>query len=196
MGCDWGFNYSSKHSTEQIRKKQLFTVLQLHGHTDFLNNFLEGKWDLNRGDNETWPNNIVNLLELVTSVRGSSMLKTTWRTNCFNCNSSNGNGGSNGPRPPLLNPHTPQLNKVLITPHSFLSKCLPNHKRVTGLEAGLASTTAGAWCTGKHGGPEALIKTAMTPLRHTHVHSLYIYIYIFFFSPLSLFLSLFHTSQV
>lgn len=39
-------------------------------------------------------------------------------------------------------------------------------------EAELASTTAGARCTGKHGGPEALIKTAMTPPRRTHVHTL------------------------
>lgn len=69
-------------------------------------------------------------------------------------------------------PHTTQPNKVLITPHSFLSKCLPNHKRVTGLGGWLASTTAGAWCTGKHSGPEALIKTAMTPLRCTHVCTL------------------------
>lgn len=73
--------------------------------------------------------------------------------------------------PPNTHTHTPQLNKVLITPHSFLSKCLPNHKRVTGLRAWPASTTAGAWCTGKHGGPEALIKMAMTPLRRTHIHA-------------------------
>lgn len=73
--------------------------------------------------------------------------------------------------PPPKHTHTPQLNKVLITPHSFLSKCLPNHKRVTGLRAWPASTTAGAWCTGKHGGPEALIKMAMTPLRRAHIHA-------------------------
>lgn len=72
--------------------------------------------------------------------------------------------------PPKHTP-TPQLNKVLITPHSFLSKCLPNHKRVTGLRAWTALTTAGAWCAGKHGGPEALIKMAMTPLRRAHIHA-------------------------
>lgn len=93
------------------------------------------------------PNTTVTWLEFVISLSASSMLKTTW---WFNSNSS-------GSSPYLMNPpqHTPQLNKVLITPHSFLSKCLPNHKRVTGLRAWPASTTAGAWCTGKHGGPEA-----------------------------------------
>lgn len=35
--------------------------------------------------------------------------------------------------------------------------------------AGLGRSRAG--CTGKHGGPEALIKMAMTPLRRTHTHA-------------------------
>lgn len=53
-------------------------------------------------------------------------------------------------------PHTPAEQSPYHS-HSFLSKCLPNHKTVTGLRAWLASTAAGTWCTGKHGGPEALI---------------------------------------
>lgn len=59
-----------------------------------------------------------------------------------------------------------------------LSKCLPNHKRVTGPRAPLASTTAGARCEpageparGGIVGPAVLIKMAMTPQGHTHEHT-------------------------
>lgn len=69
-------------------------------------------------------------------------------------------------------PHTPHCTKSL----SLLTLSYQNVCQITresqGWEAELASTTAGARCTGKHGGPEALIKTAMTPPRRTHVHTL------------------------
>lgn len=93
---------------------------------------------------------------------------------CISTNSSSGgsSGSTSSQPPPLLNHHTPPAEQSPYHSHSFLSKCLSNHKRVMGLGAWLASTTAEAWCTGKHGGPEALIKTAITPLRRTCVHTL------------------------
>lgn len=110
----------------------------------------------------------LNLLWLVISVSASSKLKTTWWTWCISINSSSvGSSSTSSPHHSSTTAH-PQPNKVLIT----LTLSYQNVCQITRESRGWEPTTAEAWCTGKHGGPKALIKTTITPPRRTHVHTL------------------------